>query len=255
MMLDKVEAIVIRTVDYGETNKIITLLTKERGKVGVMARGAKKPRSQLTAVSQPFIYGSFVIYKGSGLGTLNQGDPIKSFRKIREDLTLASYAMYMAELVDKLTEENQRYLFLFDWLYLSLLKMEEGADPEVLTRIFEMKMMDVAGISPNLNQCVSCGSTETPAAFSIRYGGFLCRSCLHKDEHAFPCSTQTSRLLRLFYEMDLYRLGEISLKKETKQQLKDIIRAYYDEYSGVTLKSRRFLDQLERMDLGTNIDT
>ncbi|MCM2677844.1 DNA repair protein RecO [Alkalicoccobacillus plakortidis] len=254
-MLDRVEAIVIRTVDYGETNKIITLYTKERGKIGVMARGAKKPRSQLSAVSQPFIYGSFVIYKGSGLGTLNQGDTISSFRKIREDLTLAAYAMYIAEMVDKLTEENQRYLWLFDWLYLSLEKMASGADPEVITRIFEMKMLDVAGISPQLDQCVCCGSTETPVAFSIRFGGFICRSCLHRDEHAFPCSSQTVRLLRLFYEMNLHRLGNISLKKETKQELKQIIRAYYDEYSGVTLKSRRFLDQLERMDLGPNIDT
>ncbi|MDQ0205547.1 DNA repair protein RecO [Alkalicoccobacillus murimartini] len=254
-MLDRVEAIVIKTVDYGETNKIITLYTKERGKIGVMARGAKKPKSQLSAVSQPFIYGSYVIYKGSGLGTLNQGDPIKTFRKVREDLVNASYAMYMAELIDKLTEENKRYMWLFDWYYLCLVHMEEGADPEVLTRIFEMKMLDVAGISPQLEKCVCCGSHDDPQAFSIRYGGFICRRCIDKDTHAFPCSMQTVRLLRLFYDMNLHRLGNISLKAETKQELKQIIRAYYDEYSGVVLKSRRFLDQLDRMNLGPNIDT
>ncbi|TSB46754.1 DNA repair protein RecO [Alkalicoccobacillus porphyridii] len=254
-MLERVEAIVIKTVDYGETNKIITFYTKERGKLAVMARGAKKPRSQFAAVSQPFIYGSYVIYKGSGLGTLNQGDPIKSFRKIREDLTYASYAMYMAELVDRLTEENKRYLWLFDWLYLCLLHMEEGADPEVLSRIFEVKMLEVAGISPQLDHCICCGSKEMPVAFSIRFAGFVCSRCLHKDEYAYPCSPQTVRLLKLFHDMNLHRLGNISLKKETKQQLKQIIRAYYDEYSGVTLKSRRFLDQLDRMTDGLNIDT
>lgn len=254
-MLERVEAIVIKTVDYGETNKIITLYTKERGKIAAMARGAKKPRSQFAAVTQPFIHGSYVIYKGTGLGSLNQGDPIKSFRKIREDLINASYAMYMAELVDKLTEENKHYMWLFDWFYLCLLHMEEGADPEVLARIFEIKMLEVAGISPDFEKCMCCGSKETPIAFSIRYAGFICARCSHKDEHAFPCSAQTVRLIKLFADMNLHRLGNISLKQQTKSELKQIIRAYYDEYSGVSLKSRRFLDQLDRMAPGFNIDT
>ncbi|PAM94754.1 DNA repair protein RecO, partial [Flavobacterium sp. IR1] len=91
-MMQKVEAIVIRTNDYGESNKIVTLFTRESGKVGVMARGAKKPKSRLAAISQLFIHGLYLFQKSNGLGTLNQAEMIHSYKEVRNDLFLASYA-------------------------------------------------------------------------------------------------------------------------------------------------------------------
>ncbi|WP_088102508.1 DNA repair protein RecO [Halalkalibacter urbisdiaboli] len=251
-MLQRVEGIVIRTTDYGESNKIVTIYSKELGKVGVMARGSKKPKSRLTAISQLFIYGTFLYQKSTGLGTLNQGEIIDSFREVRNDLFRASYATYVVELTDKLTEERQRHPKIFEWLKNTLHYLNEGMDPDVLLRIFEMKMMSVAGISPQLDACISCGTTDLPVAFSIRHAGFLCNHCVHRDERALKISAHTARLLRLFYYIDLERLGQISLKQETKLELKSVISSYYDEYSGVTLKSKRFLEQLERMNL--NLD-
>ncbi len=161
---------------------------------------------------------------------------------------LTSYASYIVELLDKLTEENEANPSLFACLYQMLHHLNEGVDPEVLLRIFEMKMLAVAGIKPELDHCVCCKSTETPIAFSIREAGFLCKRCSYRDEKAYRISPQTARLLRLFYYFDLNRLGSISLKPETKQELKTVISAYYDEYSGLRLKSKRFLEQLERME-------
>ncbi len=247
-MMQKVEGIVIRTMDYGESNKIVTLFTRELGKIGVMSRGAKKPKSRLAAVSQLFIYGTFLFQKSQGLGTLNQAEIIDSFRDVRKDLFRASYATYMVEMTDKLTEERQPNPSLFELLYQMLHYLNEGVDADVLLRIFEIKMLAVAGIRPQLDECASCGSTDVPVAFSIRDAGFLCKRCVHKDERAYHLSAHSARLLRLFYYLDLERLGQISLKQETKQELKEIISAYYDEYSGLRLKSKRFLEQLERMD-------
>ncbi|WP_227934938.1 DNA repair protein RecO [Alkalihalobacillus deserti] len=246
-MIQKVEGLVIRTTDYGESNKILTLFTRELGKVGVMSRGAKKPKNRLSAASQLFMYGTFVFQLSSGLGTLNQADISNSFREVRNDLFRASYATYIVELTDKLTEDRQRNPYLFELLYQMLYYLNEGIDPEVLLRIYEVKMLAVAGIKPELDQCVSCASTDVPVAFSIRHAGFLCEQCLHQDTKAYRLSAHAARLLRLFYYFDLQRLGEISLKKETKKELQIIISAYYDEYSGLRLKSRRFLEQMERM--------
>ncbi|WP_157796474.1 DNA repair protein RecO [Bacillus sp. FJAT-45037] len=246
-MMQKVEAVVIRTTDYGESNKIVTLYTRENGKVGVMARGAKKPKSRLAAVSQLFIHGLFLFQRSGGLGTLNQAEMISSFKEIRSDLFLAAYATYMVEMVDKLTDEKEPNEPLFNLLQQTLMYLDEGIDPDVLLRIFEMKMMAVAGISPELDQCASCGDTDIPTGFSIVQAGFLCKKCMHKDERAFWITPHTARLLRLFYYMDMNRLGQISLKDETKRELKLIIQSYYDEYSGLTLKSKRFLEQLEKM--------
>ena len=85
-MFQKVEGIVIRTTDYGETNKIVTIYSREFGKVSAMARGAKKPKSRLAAISQLMTHGHFLIQMGSGLGTLQQGEIISSMKEIREDI-------------------------------------------------------------------------------------------------------------------------------------------------------------------------
>lgn len=247
-LLQKLEGIVIRTSDYGETNKIVTLFTREMGKIGVMARGAKKPKSRLTAITQMFIYGYFLVQSGSGLGTLHQGEMITSLRGIREDLYKAAYASYIVELTDKLTEEKKSNPYLFELLFQTLQYINEDVDLEILTFIYEMKMLNIAGIYPELNGCVSCLTKEGKFAFSVREGGFLCHQCYYKDPYHIKISPATVKLLRLFYYIDLHRLGKISVKDKTKEEIKFVITSLYDEYSGLTLKSKRFLTQLSHFD-------
>lgn len=246
-MLQKCEGIVIRSTNYGETNKIITIYTRELGKVGVMARGAKKPNSRLTSITQLFTYGTFLFHKSSGLGSLQQGETILSLRGIREDIFLTAYASYIAELLDKGTENFEINPFLFELLKQSFQYLNEGVDPEILVHIFEMKMLTVLGLHPQLDRCVVCGNKEGTFHFSIREGGFLCHQCFDTDRYRIPISQMTVKLLRLFYYFDLNRLGNISVKPETKKELKVVIDAYYQEFSGISLKSKRFLDQLDSL--------
>lgn len=247
-MIQKCEGIVIRRIDYGENNKIITIYTREWGKIGVMARGANKPKSRLSSVTQLFYYGYFLVKGSTGLGSLSQGEPISSFRHIREDIISTAYASYIIELLDKATDERKPNPFLFELVYQTLHYINEGYDAEVLTAIFEMKMLSVLGIPPVLDRCVCCQRTEGEFAFSVREGGFICHQCKEKDMYRIPISAQTVKLLRIFYHFDLSRLGNISLKEETKKELKLVIESYYDEYSGLMLKSKKFLQQLHKLD-------
>jgi DNA repair protein RecO (recombination protein O) len=244
-MLQKCEGIVIRTTDYGETNKIVTLYTREFGKVGVMARGAKKPNSRLAAVTQLFTYGQYLFHASTGLGGLQQGEMISSMRSIREDIFLTAHASYIVDLTDKVTEDRKPNPFLFELLLTTLNYMNEGYDLEILTNIYEMKMLNVQGLYPVLDRCTNCGSTEGDFDFSIKEGGLVCHRCFGIDPYRIKTSSGTVRLLRLFYLLDLNRLGNISVKPETKAELKQVIAAYYDEYSGLYLKTRRFLDQMD----------
>ncbi|QED50178.1 DNA repair protein RecO [Cytobacillus dafuensis] len=245
-MLEKCEGIIIRATNYGETNKIVTLYTREWGKVGVMARGAKKPNSRLAAVTQLFTYGYFLIQRGNGLGTLQQGEMISSMRSIREDIFLTAYASYIVDLTDKGTDDRKPNPYLFELVHQILNLINEGYDAEILVNIFEMKMLNTFGLYPVLNQCSICGSTDGHYSFSIREGGLLCHRCLEKDPYHFKISSATVKLLRLFYFFDLSRLGNISVKAETKAELKRVITAYYDEYSGLNLKTKKFLNQMAK---------
>jgi DNA repair protein RecO (recombination protein O) len=244
-MLQKYEGIVIRTTDYCETNKIVTLYTREGGKIGVMARGAKKPNSRLSSISQLFTHGYFLLQTGSGLGSLQQGEIITSLRSIGEDIFLTAYASYIVELTDRCTEDKKPNPFHFELLYQTLNYLNEGSDPDILMNIYEMKMLNVMGLYPVLDKCSVCGSTDGHFSFSIREGGFICHRCKEKDPYHFPLLPATVKLLRLFYYFDLSRLGNISVKDETKAELKKIITAYYDEYSGLHLKSKKFLNSMD----------
>jgi DNA repair protein RecO (recombination protein O) len=245
-MLQKCEGIIIRTTDYGETNKIITLYTREWGKIGVMARGAKKPKSRLSSITQLFTHGYFLVQRGTGLGTVQQGEMITSFRSIGEDIFLTAYASYIVELTDKCTEDKKPNPFHFELLFQTLNYMNEGFEPDILMNIYEMKMLNVLGMNPILNQCSVCGSTDGHFSFSIREGGFICHRCLDKDPYHFKLLPATVKLLRLFYYFDLSRLGSISIKEETKAELKKVITAYYEEYSGLQLKSKKFLNSMDQ---------
>jgi DNA repair protein RecO (recombination protein O) len=249
-MFQKCEGIVLRTTDYGETNKIITLFTREWGKIGVMANGAKKPKSRLAAITQPLTYGYYLVQKGSGLGSLQQGEMIASLRSIKEDIFLTAYASYVVELTDKSTDEKKSNPYLFELLLQVLTYLNEGYDPEIIKNIYEMKMLSTLGHYPVLNQCVCCGSQEGKFSFSIREGGMICHLCLEKDPYHLKLSPATVKLLRIFYYLDMSRLGNITVKPETKAELKKVIDGYYDEYSGLYLKSKKFLDQLDRLEKG-----
>ena len=219
-MLQKCEGIVIRSTDYGETNKVVTLYTREWGKIGVMARGAKKPNSRLSAITQLFTHGYFLVQRGSGLGSLQQGEINSSMRSIREDIFLTAYSSYIVELTDKGTEEKKPNPFLFELLHQTLNYLNEGYDQDVLMNIYEMKMLNVMGLYPILDKCSVCGSTDGHFSFSIREGGFICHRCLDKDRYHLKISSASVKLLRLFYYIDLSRLGHISVKEETKVELK-----------------------------------
>lgn len=248
-MLQKVEGIVIRTTDYGEADKILTLYTREMGKIGVMARGAKRPKSRLASISQLFTHGNYVFQKTTGLGVLNQGEIIRSFRDLKSEIYLTAYGAYVIELLDKLTEQNDINPYLYELLLQTLQYIDEGLDYEILTRIFEVKMLRVAGIGINVDNCTRCDAVEGEFTFSIKEGGFLCHRCLYVDDRGLKINSATAKLLRLFYHFDLNRLGSISVKSETREQLKQVLAVYYEEYSGLRLKSKRFLNQLDKMKL------
>lgn len=246
-LLSKWEGIVIRTMPYGESHKIVTLLTEEAGKITVMARGAKKPRSKLAAVTQPFTHGAFLVRKGRGMGTLSQGEPIESMRFIRENLEATAYASYVVEIIDKLTDQDERVSGIYTLLNEALHAINEEYDAEAITLFVEWKMLRVGGIHPTLHACANCGATDGEFGFSFQYIGFLCHRCFHLDRYMVRLSPTHIKLIRTFYTVPIHRVGNLTLKKETKHLMKKIVRTIYDEQIGVYFKSRNFLDTLEAM--------
>ena len=243
-MIKKVEGIVISEIDYKESSKIINILTPEYGIIGIIARGTKQVKSKLSGVASKLTYGYFhVNYKEKGLSTLIEVDIIDKFKNIRKSIELMSYSLYLLELAEKVykhdNDEN-----IYNMLIASLKKIDEGYDSKVITIIYELKMLDFLGIRPVIDECVNCGNKLDIVTISSYRGGYLCKNCTHGE----PINNvKTIKLLRMFYYVDISKITKLEVSDNVKEELSKFIYDYYDRYSGIYLKSREFLQNLEKI--------
>lgn len=244
-MLEKVEGVIIRTQDYGETHVIATLFSDRLGKIGVLARGAKKPKSRMSAVTQLFIHGDYLVRTGKGLSVLEQGDVIQSHRKIREDIFLTAYASYLAELTNVLVDEKKPNYYIYQQLLSTLKGITDQKDPIVLSMMYEMKLYKIAGFAPIIDRCQNCQRTDLIHSFSIKEAGVLCKRCLSVDPNHRPINQTQYKLLRLFSEVDMERVANINVKNENKLIIREILDQYYETYGGLTLKTKKFIKQID----------
>ena len=243
-MLEKVEGVIIKSNDYGESNKIVTIFSKKLGKISALARGAKKTKSRMSAVTQPFILGQFYIYVNSGLSTIQQGEVIDSFRAVREDIIKTAFTAYIVELTDKLMESKSPDGYIFEELLDTMKWIEENEDVSVPIMMYELKLFKKGGFAPTVHACSNCGRRDTLVFFSIREAGLLCNQCSSIDPHAFSIPAALAKLLYIFSTVELNRVGSISVKQENIKLLRKIIDAYYEQYGGYFLKSRKVINQL-----------
>ncbi|CAM3436284.1 DNA repair protein RecO [Marinicrinis lubricantis] len=243
-MLQRAEGVVIKSFDYGEGNKIVKLLT-ETGKVTVMAKGAKKVKSRHSAVVQMFTHADFVFYKSGDMGTLNHGETIQSFHALRTDLYKSAYAAYLAEITDRLMEEQEGSSAIFHQLIAGFEALEADKDPVIVMQTYELKMLHLAGYAPIFDTCVSCGAKERLSYFSPGMGGALCTDCQTQDTYRMPVDDKARKLLYMLQRLDLKRLGETNVSDGTKQQTQQLLRRFMDTHIHIKWKARSFLDQMK----------
>lgn len=208
----------------------------------------QKAQSRHAALVQPFTYGQYVYFRNTGLGTLNAGEIVESYHELREDLVKASYASYACELLDRVLQDEETGTFWFKQLKACLQALKEEKDPVVITSLYEMKILQASGYGPQFDECISCNQERPDEQLFIspRLGGVLCRACKHFDPPAMSVSPKALKLLRLFAQLDLQRLGNISVSESTRDEIKKLMRAFMDHQLGLNLKSRSFLDQMEK---------
>lgn len=245
-MLHNVEGIVLRTQNYGETHKIITVFTKSLGIINAICRGANKGKSRLTAVSQPFIHANFLIYLSKGLSTVQQGEILHSFRTIREDIEKTAYAAFLCEFTNRTIDERKPSKIMFEELLQTLMYIDSHDAYAVPIFMYELKLFQFGGYAPILKHCVRCNKEKPLTHFSVREGGVLCASCAGADEYAYFLHEKLVAILATLQQVRLEQIGDISLKEATVERIRTIFDVYYDTYGGYTLKSKRFLKQMDQ---------
>jgi len=246
----EVEGIVISETPYSESSKIINVITREYGTIGMLAKGANKLKSKLRNGSTKLSYGKFQIhYKEKGLSTLIGVDIIHNLKNIKTNITKISYAYYILELVNQVMkhEYNEE---VFNVLISAIIKIEEGFSPLVITNILELKMLDYLGVRPIIDECASCGSKTNIITISGDRGGYLCKNCRQNE---YIVSDKSIKLIRMFYYVDISKISKLNIKDESKKEIDMFINEYYDRYTGLYLKSKKFINDIEKLNINWQI--
>lgn len=248
MKLYKVEAVVLSSREMQDAHRLLTLFSRQQGKLRVVAHGVGKPSSRKRGAVQPFCYSSFLIYRGRELDSVRQCEEINAFPGLRADLDKISYASYIAELVDASTMEGEvnEELFLLLLATLQFLS-RNGADIELFTRAFEVRLMDVSGLRPQLEQCVGCGARIDSGAvgFSSSAGGAVCSRCMDIIPGVKKYPRSTVEVLRLLLNWNLAKLERIKVSSGVRQHLKGLLHNYISYHLDKKFNSMQFLEQLQ----------
>jgi len=243
-MKKKVEGIIVSTVDYKESSKIINIFTKEDGIIGIIAKGSKNLKNKLHSTTTILSYGTFYLnYKENKISTLEEVDIINYFKEIRKDIYKTNYALFLLELTTKVynQEKNKN---IYDILLSGIEKINEGYDPIIITNIIELKLLENLGIKPNFNHCVNCKNKNDIVTISSYKGGYICKNCV-KEEYIY--NIKTLKLIPMFYYLDLKKIKKIDISEPIKKEINLFINDYYERYSGIYLKSKEFLEILTKI--------
>lgn len=241
----RAEAVVLRRLSFGETDRVVTLFTREKGKLRVVAKGARGPKSRLAGSTEPFTYFNGLLALGQNLDVLTQSEVVNAFSGIRKDLSKIGYASFFAEIVDTGVEERQPMPELWDLLVAALSTLEAATTPDVLSRAFELHAMRQLGYEPRLNECVLDEATvDTPGvAFHPLRGGMLCPRCA-RTAGAIPISRETLAALRELTMVPLQPLANATLDENVRRELGRCMIPYVRHHLEAPLRSLQFLDDV-----------
>ncbi len=245
MALYRTEAVVLRTRNLGEADKILTLFTKDRGKVSAVARGSRRPRNHLMGVSQLFTHSNFLIFRGKNLDSVSQGTIINAWLNLREDLLKMAYASYIVELVDRLTEEYDPSASVYSLLVAVFDRLQIDGLETRLARFFELRFLRLIGLEPQLQRCVGCDTIMTDTGnqlrFSPREGGVLCYRCQRSRTDTLSLSLGAYQIMRWLSDADIDRLSVLQMPKVVEDEVEETLRSFLNFHLQRPLKSLEFL--------------
>ena len=243
----KVNAIVLRRANVGETDKILSLYSRERGKIPVIAKGARKPISRIAGAAELLTFGKFALAMGRNLDVVTQVDVRESFPDIRRDIKKIAHATYFLELTDHLTEDHEPNPDLFDLLLSVLYVLQNGGNAEVLSRGFEIKAMDMLGYRPHLDACVRCNKSPQgrTARFSPSAGGVICSECGPLPDDVIIILRAVQTAMKRFLKSEPPDWKDLRFAKGIGAQLSNAMKWYIRYRTDRELRSAQFIQTIK----------
>jgi DNA repair protein RecO (recombination protein O) len=244
----RVDALILRHQRWGEADRLLTIFTREHGKLRIVAKGARKTTSRKAGHLEPFMRSTLQLAQGRDLWIVTQAETINAFLPIRGDLQLMGIASYVIELLDKFTYEDGINAPLYRLAVETLERLCTRDPVFVVLRYYEMRLLDILGYRPQLFQCIGC-QEEIKAEdqyFSALVGGVICPRCGHKYEDVRKISVAALKYLRHFQRSTYKEALAATPGEAVMQEVEKIMQWYLTYLLERAINSQVFLQQIRK---------
>ena len=244
----RVDAVVLRHSDYGEADRLLTLYTRQRGKMRVLAKGARKIASRKAGHIEPFTHVKLQLATGRDMFLLTQADTVDAYLPLRDDLLLTGHAAYALELLDRFTYEDEtENPTLFRLLTETLTRLASRADVWLVLRFYEMRLLDQLGFRPQLFECVNCGREIKPEDqfFSFSAGGVICPRCGQGLKHLHSISVEALKYLRHFQRSSYAEASRARPDLDVQRETESLMQGYFTYLLERELNTPGFLKKIK----------
>jgi len=242
----RVEGVVLKHTNWGETDRLVTIFTRELGKVRAVAKGIRKPRSRKAGHLEPFTRSKLQLARGRDLFILTQAEAIETHFTIKDDLVKLGYASYIIELLTSFTYEEEENWNLYRLLVNALSRLEKGGDPILIVRYYEIRLLDLVGYRPKLFTCAKCEVEIQPEDqfFSANQGGVMCPKCGSRSPTSLPISTHALRYFRHFQRSSYKDAIRAHINPSINSEMEKLMLFYLTYILEKGLKTPTFLNRM-----------
>ncbi|MBE6051640.1 MAG: DNA repair protein RecO [Clostridium sp.] len=246
MSLHKCKGVVIKAQDYKENDKLVWIYSDSLGKITSIAKGSKKSKSKLLAITLPLCYGEYMLFKGKNLYNLQEGKIMNSFQGLLNNLDKLTYSSYICELIDIGVVEGESNPWLFKEFVTTLYLLNTDAiDYELLIRAFELKLLKATGYGLTLDSCVSCKEKISVSNFiSLSYFGGLCDKC-RANQNALHISKGAYNALKFLMNTSSDKIYKLNLTKDIKKEIEKVTTYFISSNYSKKPKSLEMLNYIK----------
>ena len=244
-------AIMLRAIQYGDHDSIVTFFALEYGKITLIAKGARKSLKRFAGVLELFSALNLVWTdrRGRGLPILKEASVICPFEKLRTNITRTAYASYWCELVYQWMQQGEKQISVYQLLNHVLNELNRGdISAEILHVAFQLHFMQINGFAPTLDRCIACERpldqfTDAGVSFKIKQGGISCRACGPCKAGELPLSKGTVKHLRWILNTPLIKLDRIKFSRQAVNESCRVLEAFIPCHLGQETKSLKLLKE------------
>lgn len=232
--------------DFGEADRVVTVYSRQHGKLRLVAKGARRPLSRLGPHLEYFCKSHLMLVKGRELDVVTGAETLNAHLGLRSNLDAYGHASHMVEMVARLTEERQENAVVFELLAGSLQLLAEGVDPYHVTRHYELALLNHLGFRPELQRCIECREplTQAPHPFLADLGGFLCERCQPRGVALRHMSVDAQKYLRAIERGGLGAVVTLRLDPALQGEIERMLADYLRHISERDLSSLRVWREL-----------